>query len=192
VIPTWQTILDTENCPGTAVEEAPSTSEAFNPYHKWLGIRCREPAPDHYRLLGISIFEDDPEVIDNAADQRLAFLRSIRWRQPVERGVLCDQLLREIAQAKACLANLAEKEEYDRVLDETIGLERLLGEGNRDRSADFSSETSLPSVESSMAQVCRLRRQTEAKETFRAVAYTAILFAVAGWGLILFCPWSLF
>jgi len=32
-------------------------SEAFNPYHKWLGIPTDEIPPNHYRLLGISPFE---------------------------------------------------------------------------------------------------------------------------------------
>ena len=55
-------------------------------------------------------------------------------------------------------------------------------------TASTEYETSLPSVESSIAQVRCLRRHIEAKERYRAVAYAAILFAVVGWALVLFCP----
>jgi hypothetical protein len=47
-------------------------SIAFDPYHKWLGIPVNEQPANHYRLLGIAKFEDDPDVIDAAADQRMA------------------------------------------------------------------------------------------------------------------------
>lgn len=36
--------------------------EAFDPYHRWLGIPPKHQPADHYRLLGIDRFEDDPEV----------------------------------------------------------------------------------------------------------------------------------
>ena len=40
----------------------------FDPYYKWLGIPPGEQPPNHYRLLGVSLFEPDADVID-AADQ---------------------------------------------------------------------------------------------------------------------------
>jgi len=40
----------------------------FDPYHKWLGIPPDEQPPDHYRLLAVRRFEDDPDVIAAAAD----------------------------------------------------------------------------------------------------------------------------
>ena len=45
---------------------------SFDPYHKWLAIPPEEQPPNHYRLLGVSPFESDPDVIENAADQRMA------------------------------------------------------------------------------------------------------------------------
>jgi hypothetical protein len=45
---------------------------SFDPYHKWLGIPSREQPPNHYRLLGISLFESDPDVIDAAANRQMA------------------------------------------------------------------------------------------------------------------------
>jgi hypothetical protein len=45
---------------------------SFNGYHCWLGISPKDCPPNHYRLLGIDLFESNPEVISNAADQRMA------------------------------------------------------------------------------------------------------------------------
>ena len=53
------------------------TSAAFDPYHKWLGVPPHQQPPNLYRLLGISLFESDADVISYAADQRMALLRSI-------------------------------------------------------------------------------------------------------------------
>ncbi len=54
----------------------------FDPYHKWLGIPAAEQPVNHYRLLGLTLFESDPDVIDAATDQRVAFLRQCvtGWR----------------------------------------------------------------------------------------------------------------
>ena len=52
--------------------------EAFDAYYKWLGIPSEEQPPDRYRLLGIRMFEPDPDVISNAADQRMAHIRSFQ------------------------------------------------------------------------------------------------------------------
>ena len=46
--------------------------KSFDPYLKWLGIPPKDQPAHHYRLLGIEAFESDPEVISNAADQRMA------------------------------------------------------------------------------------------------------------------------
>lgn len=85
----------------------------FDPYLKWLGIRCPEQQPDHYRLLGLERFEDDPNIITHAADSRIAFLR---WKRGEPQGALADRLIDEITQAKACLLNAERKRAYDMVL----------------------------------------------------------------------------
>ena len=51
-------------------------AEQFNPYHKWLGIPLEEQPPNYYRLLAIRPFEDDPDVIEAAADQRMSHVRT--------------------------------------------------------------------------------------------------------------------
>ena len=40
-------------------------TESFDPYHKWLGIPPQDQPPHYYRLLGIELFESDPDVISN-------------------------------------------------------------------------------------------------------------------------------
>jgi hypothetical protein len=51
-------------------------SGAFDPYHRWLGIPPKNQPPNHYRLLGIDLFESDPDVIRDAAEQRIAHVRT--------------------------------------------------------------------------------------------------------------------
>ena len=47
----------------------------FDPYHKWLGTPRSEQPPNHYRLLGIELFESDADVIESAAMRQLTFVR---------------------------------------------------------------------------------------------------------------------
>ncbi len=85
-------------------------SEAFNPYLKWLGIPEDEQPADFYRLLGISRFTDDAEVIQNAADRQMTHLRNL---QMGDRAKLSQRLLNEIAAAKICLLDDTRRAEYD-------------------------------------------------------------------------------
>lgn len=71
-------------------------SAAFDPYHKWLGIPSAEQPPHHYRLLGLAVFEHDADVIEIAADQRMALLRSFHTGPHSD---LSQRLLNEVAAA---------------------------------------------------------------------------------------------
>jgi len=82
----------------------------FDALHKWLGIPPAEQPPNHYRLLGIALFESDPDVIDNAADARMALLRSMATGQHAEES---QRLLNEVAAAKLCLLKPERKAVYD-------------------------------------------------------------------------------
>jgi hypothetical protein len=88
-------------------------SEAFDPYLNWLGIRDPKRPPNHYRLLGIDLFESDPEIISVAADRQMAHVRTF---QTGKHSALSQRLLNEIAAAKLCLLNPAKKAEYDAML----------------------------------------------------------------------------
>jgi len=89
----------------------------FDPYHKWLGIPPEEQPADHYRLPGIKAFEDDPDVIEGAADQRMMVLRT---HQTGPHSELSQQLLNEVAATKLCLLNPERRAAYDRQLQERL------------------------------------------------------------------------
>jgi hypothetical protein len=95
--------------PRTA-EEPLGSSAGFDPYFKWLGIPPHEQPPTHYRLLAIPLFTADPNVIENAADQRMAHLRTVQTGQS---AALSQSLLDQIAQARACLLDRVQKGAYD-------------------------------------------------------------------------------
>jgi hypothetical protein len=88
----------------TAVEEV------FDPYRKWLGIPPEEQPPNHYRLLGIALYETDPDVISNAADRQMAHVRTF---QTGKRAPLSQALLNELSAARICLLNPDSKQQYD-------------------------------------------------------------------------------
>ncbi len=92
---------------------SPPMSEPFDPYRKWLGIPLWDQPPHHYRLLGIAAFEDDPDVIENAAARQMRHLRTF---QSSKHAVHSQRLLSEIATAKLCLLNPGTKAAYDEKL----------------------------------------------------------------------------
>ena len=89
-------------------------TDHFDPYHKWLGIPPAEQPPDLYRLLGVVRFEADPDVISNAADQRMAHLRRF---QTGPHGAESQRLLNEVAAARVVLLHDEKKMSYDLGLD---------------------------------------------------------------------------
>jgi hypothetical protein len=54
---------------------AATMPKAFDPYHTWLGIAPHEQPANHYRLLGVPLFESDADIIQHGADQRMAYVR---------------------------------------------------------------------------------------------------------------------
>ena len=83
---------------------------SFDPYHKWLGIPPMHQPVDHYRLLGIAVFESDGEVIANAADQRMTHVRTFQMGQHTADS---QRILNELSAARVCLLDPDKKEEYD-------------------------------------------------------------------------------
>ena len=88
-------------------------SEVFDPYHVWLGIPPQEQPANHYRLLTASLFEGNPDVIDNAADRQTAHLRNF---QSGKYAKFAEQLLNEVAAARVCLLDPKKKAVYDEQL----------------------------------------------------------------------------
>jgi len=85
-------------------------AEGIDPYKKWLGIPPKHQPPHHYRLLGLELYESDPDVIDNAAERQMTHVRKYQTGKHVD---LSQKLLNEIASARICLLNPAKKAQYD-------------------------------------------------------------------------------
>ena len=92
---------------------------SFDPYHKWLGIPLGEQPPNHYRLLGVPLWEPDPEVIKAAAERRTFFLRTFQIGPQAE---LAEKLLNEVARARVTLLNVQQRVAYDQRLRESLRL----------------------------------------------------------------------
>lgn len=92
-------------------------AESFDPYYKWLGIPPQEQPPHHYRLLGLNLFETDPDVIDAAANQRMGFIQSCAHGPHI---ALTQKLLNEIATARVCLLNPESRAAYDEQLRQRL------------------------------------------------------------------------
>jgi hypothetical protein len=92
-------------------------SGAFDPYHRWLGIPLKDQPANHYRLLGLDLCEADTEVIRDAAEQRMAHVRTYQLGQYAE---LSQRILNELAVAKACLLDAAKRTAYDATLKKRV------------------------------------------------------------------------
>src|SRR6185295_11018103 len=91
-------------------------AEPFDPYHKWLGIAPKDQPPNHYRLLGIELFEDDADVIDAAANRLSAYLEGCNQGAHLAQ---LQKLLEEVAAARRCLLDEGRKAQYDAELQRT-------------------------------------------------------------------------
>ena len=85
----------------------------FDPYHAWLGIPAEEQPPNHYRLLGISLFESNDDVIQNGLDQRMAHVKSFANGPHAAES---QRLLTDLSQAGVCLLRPEKKQAYDQQL----------------------------------------------------------------------------
>ncbi|MGQ9576994.1 MAG: serine/threonine-protein kinase, partial [Thermoguttaceae bacterium] len=92
-------------------------SEGFDPYHVWLGIPADQQPPNCYRLLGIRLFEDRPEVIQHAAEQRMGNLKSLAAGP---HAAAAQKLLNEVAAARVRLLDPYKKKMYDQSLREEL------------------------------------------------------------------------
>ena len=92
-------------------------ADSFDPYHKWLGISPKDQPPNHYRLLGVELFESDPDVIESAADQRMTHVRTFQTGQG---SADSQRILNELSAAKLCLLEPQKKAAYDCQLRERL------------------------------------------------------------------------
>jgi hypothetical protein len=85
-------------------------TDSFDPYYTWLGVPPDERPIDFYRLLGIPRFEENADVISNAIDQRMAYIRTF---QNGKRSKFSQQILNELSKASGCLLVDEKKIRYD-------------------------------------------------------------------------------
>ena len=88
-------------------------ADQFDPWQQWLGVSPKHQPADHYRLLGLSRFESDTDVIANAAE-RAAEL--VQHKAGEEHAAEAGQLLKAITEARTCLLDNKRKAAYDHVL----------------------------------------------------------------------------
>lgn len=91
--------------------------EGVDPYYIWLGIAPEEQPPNHYRLLGLRAFEDNAEVIREAALRQMAHVRTYQLGPHQETS---QQVLNELAAARSCLLDPQRKLAYDLALRTTL------------------------------------------------------------------------
>jgi hypothetical protein len=82
----------------------------FDPYKKWLGISPKHQPPNHYRLLGLEVFEADADTIEHAGDRQMSHVRTFQAGRFVDAS---QKLLNELSAAKICLLNPDKKSAYD-------------------------------------------------------------------------------
>lgn len=112
-------------------------AETFDPYRKWLGIPPKDQPPNHYRLLGIAHFEDDPDVIENAATRQIVHVRTY---QSGKHSADSQRILNELTAAKLCLLQEGKKAAYDGQLRAKLSAEGKLSSDNLLVSSEVMEE----------------------------------------------------
>ncbi len=84
--------------------------QEFDPHHRWLGIPPHEQPATLYRLLGISDFESDQEVITEASYRQIGHIK--QYSSGPHRDA-ANRILNELSQAQVTLLDLKKKTQYD-------------------------------------------------------------------------------
>jgi len=87
--------------------------KTVDPYYEWLGIPPKDQPPNHYRLLGLELFEENRSVIDAAANRQMSFIKEYQAGADSE---LSQKLLNELSAARLCLLSAPAKAAYDEQL----------------------------------------------------------------------------
>ena len=110
--------------------------KCIDPYYEWLGIPPKEHPPNHYRLLGLELFEENRGVIDTAANRQMSFIKQYQAGADSD---LTEKLLNELATARICLLSPAAKKAYDQRLRA-----KLEAQTPSATATGFASEDHLP------------------------------------------------
>jgi formylglycine-generating enzyme required for sulfatase activity len=156
-------------------------SSGFDPYYTWLGIPPADQPPHHYRLLGINPFEENPTVIEHAADRQMAHLRNF---QAGKHSALSQKLLNEVAAAKICLLKSEKKVAYDAQLRELLNRQS----SGEDTSSELQALRALDQLigDDLARPVLQRKRQRSNLRPWLAVGVGAavLLVGVVAWKLL--------
>src|ERR1700677_3070646 len=86
-------------------------------YQLLLGIPPAEQPPNHYRLLGLRLFEPNPDAIQVASDRQMAHLNALHAGSYAG---YAQRLLSEVTTARACLLRPDLKAVYDHQLMQVV------------------------------------------------------------------------
>jgi len=161
----------------------------FDPYYRWLGIPPDQQPPNHYRLLGISLFESEREVIRNAADQRMSYLKTFGAGRHSE---LSQKLLNEVSAAKVYLLNEDKKRAYDDYLHmltdsdrpaEELPIDQASHDGSYPRSNSARHDATVDIKRSPVGR--RRRARPFARRKWPVIALATLFVCIVG---IVFWP----
>lgn len=82
----------------------------FNSYREWLGLDNPTTNPSYYEMLGLDPSEQRSQKISEAADRAIAKVRSCR---PGPHAAQWAKLLDELKEAKSCLLDASQRQQYD-------------------------------------------------------------------------------
>ena len=87
-----------------------STQQTFDPYRDWLGVPESNRPLDHYQLLRLKRFEDDPSKV---RDNYHKLSTHVRKQLAGKAAPAAHKLLGELTKAMLCLTDAERKGEYD-------------------------------------------------------------------------------
>jgi hypothetical protein len=83
----------------------------FNPYQAWLQVPAAAgETPSYYKLLGLTEYEENPQVISKASEKQLSRLLAIN---PEKHRPLWQKLINDLAEAQSILTHPQHKTNYD-------------------------------------------------------------------------------
>jgi hypothetical protein len=164
----------------------------FDPYYQWLGIPPEEQPPNHYRLLGLRLFEDNSSVIQTAADRQMVHLRTF---QTGPRATISQKVLNEVSTARVCLLSAEKKAAYDAQLRATFAVPPAplppqppaASPASAPQAETWQSQTAALPKPSARRRATARRRKSPAPLISVVLLLTAAAIA-AGWYFFVFEP----
>jgi len=153
--------------------------QKFDPYHRWLGIPPHEQPPTLYRLLGISDFESDREVITEASYRQIGHVKQYASGPNREAA---NEILNELSKAQVILLNPRKKTQYDISIQE---VEEEEEDGDVLAPMIVQTETSAGSRSfkgrSASAAIKRKRRKQSILPLFAALGIFSFVLVTFGY-----------